>query len=149
MDFRKCFCSRKTRYSHACILVGPIIYGSPVAPFNRRVLHVPVDSCHVEAGSFAIMRAGGGKLQDIECLGRIAVPLEKHLHIVEMWINEALDGAVGGISSEVIKEVKERINSNVPPSSGVETMDLEVFSAVVVNRMKDGVFVYKAPTSFA
>jgi len=95
------------------------------------------------------MRAGGGKLQDIECLGRSAVPLEKHLHIVEMWINEALDGAVGGISSEVIKEVKERINSNVPPSSGVETMDLEVFSAVVVNRMKDGVFVYKAPTSFA
>ena len=138
---------RKRRYYHRCLLVGPVILGKPVAPFNRRIICVPANSCSVESGSFDAIRHGRGKIQEVNTLGRVIVPFEKHLSIVEAWVEEALDGSIGGISEQVINKVLERMSAYEKACDG-ETMELDVFSAVVVNGMEDKVFVYRKPSSF-
>lgn len=94
------------------------------------------------------MRYGGGKITDVRTLGTIIVPLTEHLSTIEKWVEEELDGNMGGITQNVIKNVEARIEANQPPPRGVETMELEVFSAVIVNHMEDEVFVYRKPSSF-
>ena len=116
--------------------------------YNRRVIQVPLNSSCVQPGSYAAVRYGGGKIEDIKPLGTIIVPMTEHLSTIEKWVEEGLDGAMGGITQSVIKKVQARMEANQPPPRGVETMELEVFSAVIVNRMKDEVFVYRKPSSF-
>lgn len=137
----------RRRYYHVCLLVGPIIDGEPVEEYNRRVLRVPSNSCCVEPGSYGAVRNGGGKIRDIESLGKIIVPSNRHLSTVEKWVEEELNGTVGGLSENVIRKVQTRMEAHQPPPEGVETMELEVFRAVIVNRKEDKVFVYKNPSS--
>lgn len=135
----------RKRYHHPCILVGPVIDGEPVAPFNRRVLRVRQKPCSVESGSFGAVRHGGGKIKEVTKLGRTTVPLEKHLSIVDLWVEDALDGS--GLSRGVVDKIRSQVLSNENPD-GTGTIELEVFSAVIVNKMKDEVFVYREPSSF-
>lgn len=118
-------------------------------PFNRRVLRVPLGSSCVEPGSFGAVRYGGGKVRDVKSLGSIVVPVSKHLSTVEQWVEEELEGTVEGLTEDVINNVQARMEANQPPPEGVETMELEVFSAVIVNRKEDEVFVYRNPSSFS
>src|SRR5215471_10568731 len=135
------------RRFHPCILVGPVVYGKPVAPYNRTVLYVPRKSYSVEDGSTGAVKAGRGKIRDVIYLGRVTVPLEEHLHIVQHWIEAALkDMSIGGLSEEVISGIQERIaDYSITPSE--KTVQLDVFRAVIVNRMEDKVFVHRTPTS--
>ena len=136
---------RKKRYHHPCLLVAPVVNGEPVAPFNRRVLRVRQKPCSVESGSFGAVRHGGGKIKEVTKLGRTTVPLEKHLSIVDLWVEDALDGS--GLSTYVVEKIQSRVLSNKNPD-GTGTVELEVFSAVIVNKMEDEVFVYREPSSF-
>jgi hypothetical protein len=142
------FWSRRKRYYHRCLLIGPIIDGEPVEPYNRQVLRVRLRSPCVEQGSFGAVRYGGGKIKEVISLGRIVVPVKKHLSTVEKWVEEELDGTTEGLTDSVIKKVQARMDGNQPPPEGVEMMELEVFSAFIVNRMEDKVFVYRKPSSF-
>ena len=76
-------------------------------------------------------------------IGQAAVPVDKHLSIVESWLDEALDD--DGLTDQVIAKVKEKMKSHHYDG---ETIELEVFSAVIVNHMKDVVFKYRKPSSF-
>lgn len=138
---------RRRRYYHSCLLVGPVISGEPVASFNRRIIWVPTNSSSVVSGSFDAVRHGGGKIKEIEAFGRVTVPFEKHLSIVETWVGEALDRNGGGISTQVIAKVQARMNE-YEKVSDVKAMELEIFTAVIVNKMENEVFVYRKPTSF-
>ena len=148
-----CFCLRKAKkHCHPCILVGPVIQGKPVEYFNRRVLWVPAaDPYQVESGPYGAVRDGGGVIRDVQRIGRVAVPIEKHLSIVDNWVNDALGGSVDGLSGSVIEAVQKRLDEvSQPETSAVEgdTMELDVFSAMIVNRSEDEVFVYRKPSSF-
>lgn len=142
-----CFWRQKELYSHACILVGPVIHGDPVAPFNRSVIWVPLSDRSVETGTFGAVKTGGGKIKDVERLGRVTVPLEDHLWIVEHWVEEALKENHDTLFGDVIKGVQARMIMSPTPTGG-ETMELEVFSARIVNHTEDSVFVYRKPSSF-
>ena len=100
-----CFCLRKAKkHCHPCILVGPVIQGKPVEYFNRRVLWVPAaDPYQVESGPYGAVRDGGGVIRDVQRIGRVTVPIEKHLSIVDNWVNDALGGSVDGLSGSVIE----------------------------------------------
>ena len=74
-----CFWCRREQYLHACLLVGPVIDGEPVAPFNRSVIWVPLSARSVETGTFGAVKTGKGKIKNIEALGRVTVALEDHL----------------------------------------------------------------------
>jgi hypothetical protein len=139
----------RRRHYHVCLLIGPIIDGEPVEEYNRRVVRVPENSCCVEAGPYGAVTNAGGKVRDIESLGTIIVPTNRHLSTVEEWVEEELNGTVGGLSENVIKKVQARMKAHRLPPEGVETMELEVFRAVIVNRMEDKVFVYKNPSSLS
>jgi hypothetical protein len=128
--------------------VGPVIDDEPVAEYNRRIIHVPSNSHSVDAGTYGGVTTGGGKITEVEKLGRVTVPLEQHLYIVERWVGDALEGTVGGLSETVFDRVETRLHSIAPAAWGVESMQLDVFRAVIVNRMENDVFVYRNPTSF-
>ena len=144
-----CFCLRKPKkYYHPCFLVGPVIRGKPVEYFNRRVLHVPAaDISQVESGPYGAIIDGGGVIRDVQWMGRVTVPIEKHLSIVDNWVNDALNGSEGGLSG-VIEAVQKRVDeAGQPPVEG-NMMELDVFHAMIVNRKQDEVFFYRKPTSF-
>ena len=140
-------CVRKEKRLHPCILVGPVIYGDPVAHYNRRVIRVPRNSGSVEVGSYAGVKAGGGKITNVRRLGRITVPLEEHLSTVEGWVEDSMkEAGCLWLSEDVISGVQARMGRASTPLAG-QTMQLEVFGGVIVNR-KEEVFVYRKPTSF-
>lgn len=121
--------------------------GQPVAPFNRSVLWLPTNARSVETGTFAAVKNGGGKIKGIEWLGRVSVPVEDHLWIVQHWIEVILESNIGAQFDEVVKQVGDQL-ARYSPEEGVDTLQLDVFRAVVVNRMEDKVFIYKNPSSF-
>lgn len=139
---------RRKRYRHPSLLVGAVINGEPIAPFNRRVLTVSPTSCTVISGSMGAVKNGGGKIKDIKKIGRMIVPVEKHLSIVESWMEEALVGRSNRLTPEVILEIQRNIESNENPPEGTETMELDVFSAVIINSNQDCIFAYRDPSSF-
>lgn len=142
-------CLRKSKkYYHPCFLVGPVVRGKPVEYFNRRVICVPgADDCQVESGSYGAVIDAGGVIKNVQWMGKITVPIEKHLSIVENWVNDALDGSVGGISVGVIEAVQKHLdNAGQSPLDG-NMMELDVFCAIIVNRKKDEVFLYRKPRS--
>ena len=144
------FCLRKPRkYYHPCFLVGPVIRGKPVEYFNRRVLHIPAaDACQFESGPYGAVIEGGGAIRDVLWMGRVMVPIEKHLSIVDNWVNDALNGSEDRVSSSVIEAVQKRVDeAGQPPVEG-NLMELDVFRAMIVNRREDEVFVYRKPSSF-
>lgn len=145
--FSMCLWRRKDRKFHSCFLVGPVVRGEPVAYFNRSIIWVRFDARSVETGTFGGMENAGGKIQDIEWLGRVTVPVEDHLWVIQHWVEETLESHLGGDFERVIKGVKAMMETSVP-REGTDTMQLDVFSAVVVNRMENKVFVYKKPSSF-
>lgn len=143
-----CLWLLKKRRSHPCILVGPVVHGKPVAPYNRTVLYVPQNSYRVDEGSTGGVKAGGGKITDVIHLGRVTVHLEEHLYIIQHWIEVALKEVdIGGLSEEVINGIQERM-AEYSITPGGKTVQLDVFSAVIVNRMEDQVFVRRPPSSF-
>src|SRR5271165_4678984 len=83
-------CWRRRKYSHNCFLVGSVIRGEPVAPFNRSIIRVPPNGRSVETGTFDAVKTAGGRITNIEKLGRVTVAVENHLWIVESWIEEVL-----------------------------------------------------------
>lgn len=143
-----CLCFFRPQYRHPCLLVGPVVNGRPVAHFNRSVLYVPLSSDAVETGTYDAVRTGGGKIKDILWLGRVAVPLEDHLCIVENWVDEVLGGSRDGFTDQVIYGVQNKMTSSADPPAGSEIMQLDVFRAVIVNHSEDKVFVYRKPSSF-
>jgi len=132
--------------------VGPVIRGKPVEYFNRRVLRVPAaDVCQVESGPYGAVIDGGGVIRDVQWMGRITIPIEKHLSIVDNWVNDALDSSVGGLSDSVIEAVQTRIDEvghSEALSAEDNMMELDVFRATIVNRSEDEVFLYHKPNSF-
>jgi hypothetical protein len=117
--------------------------------FNRRVLHVPVaDGFQVESGPYGAVIDGGGVIKDVQWMGRVTVPIEKHLSIVESWVNDALDGSVGRLSGSVIEAVEKCMDEAGQPPVEDNMMELDVFRAMIVNRSVDEVFVYRKPSSF-
>jgi hypothetical protein len=136
------------QYRHPCLLVGPVVNGKPVAHFNRRVLYVPLSSDSVETGTYDAVRTGGGKIKEIQWLGRVTVLLEDHLCIVENWVDETLEGSRDGLSDAVIHGLQNKMTSAGDPPAGSEVMQLDVFRAVIVNRRENQVFVYRKPSSF-
>ena len=136
------------QYRHACVLVGPVVNGKPVAHFNRRVLYVPLSSDSVETGTYDAVRTGGGRIKEIHWLGRVTVPIEDHLCIVENWVDETLEGSRDGLSDAVIYGLQNKMTSSGDLPEGGEVMQLDVFRAVIVNRREDQVFVYRKPSSF-
>ena len=144
-----CFWNRPERKYHPCILMGSVIYGKPVASFNRRVLDLGLTSGVVQAGTYGAVRAGGGQINQVQWLGRVTVPFEQQLSIVEQWVNEAFkETGIPASEDAVIAGVQARMNDTGILSTDVESVQLDIFRAVIVNRMEDKVFVYKTPTSF-
>ena len=142
-----CFWGRR-RYTHDCILVGPVINGRPVPYYNRRVIHIPYKAMSVESGSYPAVEDGGGKFKDIKYLGRVTVPLEDHMDIVDDWLDESLKETIGGYNQDMMRNFMERILANRTCATTDEVMELDIFSAVIVNRREDQVFVYRPPSSF-
>lgn len=139
---------RKQRH-HPCVLVGPVIHGDPVAPFNRRVLYLrPGATKFVESGTFGAVKTGGGQITQVKPLGRVAVPFDKYLWIVDRWLEEIMGASSGAPIHKIMAELETRIMANHSPPIGVRSMQLDIFSAVIVNRMEDIVFVYRNPSSF-
>jgi hypothetical protein len=143
----RCF-RRSPQFYHPCILVGAVVEDEPVAGYNHRIIRVPVNSHSIEAGTYGGVRTGGGKIKDIEKLGRVTVPLEQHLDIVQSWVEGALMETDGGLSKAVFDQIEAQLHSIPQTPRGVESMQLDVFRAVIVNRMENDVFVYKNPSSF-
>lgn len=81
-------------------------------------------------------------------MGTVTVPLEQHLCIVESWVGDALKGTAGGLSETVFDRIEARLHSITEANCAVESMQLDVFRGVIVNRMEKDVFVYRNPTSF-
>lgn len=139
---------RGQQYYHPCILVGAVVDGDPVAEYNRRVIRVPSNSYSVEVGTYGGVRTGGGRIYDTQWLGRVTVPLEDHLWIVQQWIGEALLGTDGGLSETAIERLEARIDEITAPPWDTEVMQLDLFRAMIVNRMENDVFIYRNPSSF-
>ena len=111
---------------------------------------MPLSSDSVETGTYDAVRTGRGKIKEIQKLGRVTVPLEDHLCVVETWVDEALEGSRDGLSEDVICRVQNKMDasSEQPLAANSQVMQLDVFRAVIVNRREDGVFVYRKPSSF-
>ena len=125
-----------------------MVNGEPVAFFNRTVIKLPsYAGVSVETGSYSAVRAGGGKIKDDMWLGRVTVAIDEHLWIVEKWIEETMKEKIGYDFDDIVKGVQARMSKKTP-EPGEETVQLDVFSAVVVNRMEEDIFVHKRPTSF-
>ena len=125
--------------------------GAPVAPFNRRVIHVPSRTPNVETGSYKAVKYGKGKIKNEYYLGRVVVPAEDHLWIVQQWINDALEGTGrGGLSDVVLCKLKEIIAANSTlPEGVVDGMELDLWCAEIINHNSgDKVFVNRQPNSF-
>jgi hypothetical protein len=124
-----------------------VVRDRPVAPFNRTVVWVGDNARSVETGTFGAVKNGGGKIKDIAWLGRVAVPVEDHLWIIQHWVEQILELKVGAQFNEVVNELVVQLG-RYSPEEGIDTLQLDVFSAVVVNHMEDKVFIYKDPSSF-
>jgi hypothetical protein len=129
-------------------MVGPVVGGEPVPEYNRRIIRVAPNSYSVEAGTYGGVMTGGGRIREIVKLGRVTIPLEQHLYIVEHWVGDALQGTEGGLSDTVFDRIEERLHTETPAPYGVESMQLDVFRAVIINHMENDVFVYRNPSSF-
>jgi hypothetical protein len=102
----------------------------------------------VEEGSFRGMKAGKGSMKGVEFLGSARVPVEES-DIVQMWTEKYMKETAGNVSEDSIFEaVKEEIRMKEPPPADVESVELEIFTGYVVNRLKNRAFVYKRPSSF-
>ena len=141
-----CFGSTKRRYRHPCILVGPVIDGRQVAPCNRRVLWLRSNKGSIETGDVGAVKAGKGKVSEVELLGRVTVPLEGNLRLVQGWVEEAYQDGESSVEA-VLEIVKDHISASELPTTTVELMVLDIFAATVVNRMENKVFVFRTPSS--
>jgi hypothetical protein len=144
-----CFGRYKQRqYRHPCILVGPVIDGRPVAHCNRRVLYLRPNKRSVETGDIGAVKDGRGRVSELEFLGRVTVPLEGNLELVQGWVEETYAELNGDCTVDtVIESVKDHISTSIAPARAQEIMVLEIFRAVVLNRMEDKVFVFRTPSS--
>lgn len=139
---------RKKRRYHPCVLVGPVVRGGPVAAFNRRVLHLRLATKSVESGTFGAVKEGGGRITQVRSLGRVTVRFDEHLQVVDEWLEEIMQENFDAPFETIVLELEARIRTNPSPPMGVKTMQLDIFSAWIVNRMEDSVFVYRTPSSF-
>lgn len=140
---------KKPQFHHQCLLVGPVIDGEPVAPYNRRVIHLKLGCASLETGDVGAVWAGRGKVSEEEFLGRITVPLEGNLTLVQDWVKDIFDKGDEGMTMDAVVEgVKTNSNNLNVPQDGTEVIQLDIFKGTVLNKMKDQVFIFKEPTSF-
>ena len=144
-----CFPSRIPQQYHPCILVGSVVYGKPVPDFNRRPIAFRIDTGEVEDGSTTEVEAGRGSIRRVEYLGRVKVPEEEQLCIVQLWLKTAMKEAGRSISDETIFEaVEAAIKENPTPPANLRTVELDIFRGYVINRLRGRPFVYRQPSSF-
>lgn len=144
-----CFHSRLPEQHHPCILVGSVIYGKPVADFNRRLIAFRIDTRAVEDGSVPEVEAGKGEIKGVEKLGRVTVLLEEQLCIIQEWLKVVMKEAGQNISEDTVyKGIQAFIRENQKPRNGVKTVELEIFKGYVVNRLRNRPFAYRKPSSF-
>lgn len=143
-----CFGRYKPTYQHHCILVGPVIEGQAVASCNRRVLYLRPSKHSVETGDIGAVKAGRGRVSELEVLGRVTVPLEGNLELIQEWVEETYEETNGDCSVDsVIESVKDHISAFALPTTAQEVITLDIFRATVHNRMENKVFVFRTPSS--
>ena len=145
----RCLPSRAPRQRHPCILVAPIVYQKPVPESSRRVIAFRIDTGDVEEGSVSAVRAGKGRIKGVEFLGRVKVPEEEQLSIVQHWLRTAIKEYGQSISDERIFEaVRSAMMENQTPPADERIVEFEIFKGYVVNRLKGRPFVQKRHSSF-
>jgi hypothetical protein len=141
--------SKQTLYQHPCILVGHVIDGNPVTSFNRRVLWLRLGKKLVETGDVGAVKAGNGDIIDVEFLGRVTAPLEGNIQLVQNWLEQGFEDMPEELSLDaVIEDLKTCIALSKVPLWDKRSIQLDIFTATVTNRMADRVFVFQAPSSF-
>jgi hypothetical protein len=145
-----CFPSRLPEQHHPCILVGSLVYGKPVPEFNRRVIAFRIDTGEVEEGSVPAVQAGKGTIKGIGILGRVQVPEEEQLCVVQEWLQTAMKEAGQNLSEGLIFEaVRAACIANRTQPTDIDTkVEMEIFRGYIVNRLRNRPFVYKRPSSF-
>ena len=98
-----------------------MVRGQPVAPFNRSVVWVPNDARSAETGTFGAVKNGDGKITGIEWLGRVTVPVEDHLWIIQHWVEQILESNEGVQFNEVAQELQAQL-ARYSPEEGVDTL---------------------------
>jgi hypothetical protein len=135
------------RQSHPCILIAPVIDGKPTSLRNRRVLVFHPDRRSIETGDVSAVKAGRGDVQDIQSLGQVTVHIDESMGLVEKWVEEMFhDSNNENSMDEVFDHIKKRIVA-WEPFEGKRAVQVELFRAVVVNRNKNRIFVFKQPRS--
>lgn len=87
-------------------------------------------------------------MSELEFLGRVTVPLKGNLELVQGWVEETYAELNEDCTVDtVIESVKDHISTSIEPARAQEIMVLEIFRAVVINRMEDKVFVFRTPSS--
>ena len=140
-----CHSSQAERHCHPCLLVGSVIRGKPVAVFNRRVIALWTESQSVEEGSLTAVEAGKGKIMCEEYLGRVKVKIEEQISAVHKWAENAMKE--GGDDEAIFKKVEAEMVANKTSGNDVEVVELDVYRAYVVNRLREHVFVATKPSS--
>jgi hypothetical protein len=126
------------------------VKGGPCSPLNRRIVHVPFYTPCVVTGSYkAVKHCGKGRVENEDYLGKIVVPGEDMLWIVQRWLNQALEGTTGGLTDDVLSKFKEIVSENSVYPEGANTEPLDVWKANIINRHSgDHVFALGQPNSF-
>lgn len=75
------------------------------------------------------------------------MPVEDHLWIIHHPMEQILESNVEAQFNEIVKELQKWL-VRCSSEKGVDILQLDVFSAVVVNRMENEVFIYRKSTSF-
>ena len=135
-------------HRHSCRLVGPVIDGEPVGPYNRRVIWIRPYEGSVETGDVGSVKAGRGKIVNVEYLGRLTATLSENLELVQGWVEDSFRTLDGQSMEMVIDRVRAHIAASTLPSTNEDVIQLDVFKAEVVNHTEGQVFVYREPSSW-
>ena len=81
-------------------------------------------------------------------LGRVEVPIEGQLCVVQDWLNDALEGTTGGLSKDALRRFEETLARNSNFEGNCKGTKLDIWKAEIVNRTPgDEVFVFKQLSS--
>ena len=151
MPFSIPFLCPRRLYSYPCVSIGAVFDGKPVSPILRRIIYFRLKDASIQAGDDSGVRAGGGKVVDAEWLGRITVPLEGNLELIQLWIREIFQESGENTSEDEIYDgIKRRIVGlgSGAGNDGNDYITLDIFKGKIMSPMKDTVFAYRKPTSF-
>jgi hypothetical protein len=123
-------------------MVGDRVAGKPVLFINRRIFYVRIPDRRIEKGNVPAIERGKGKIVDVEFLGRITTPLDRNSDLLRQWMQSAVNVEDASWDT-VVKTLKahiDRLEMMEPPDC--RTVDLDFFTAAIINEMEDKVFVY-------